>query len=101
MKKIIITGVAGFIGSALASILSKEYEIIGIDKQYWTGFDFLHEQGRKVTFFQTDINDSLPGFTKDIYAVILSDQSESNCFHRLIVERGVLLCRAVMEIFLG
>ena len=31
MKKILITGVAGFIGARLATLLNDAYEIIGID----------------------------------------------------------------------
>lgn len=62
MKKIIITGVAGFIGSHLANNLKDRYEIIGIDREWWGGCE-------KSSFHQVDICDKLPDID-NVYAVI-------------------------------
>lgn len=61
-KKVVITGVSGFIGSALADYLDKDYDIIGIDREKWEG-----QKDRP--FFKKDINDGLVDMD-DIYAVI-------------------------------
>ena len=62
-SRIIITGISGFIGNALAHYLSKDYQIIGIDKVEW------EDKVPKSMFFKFDINDNLPSFD-NIYAVI-------------------------------
>ncbi len=65
-KKVIITGVSGFIGSNLAKWLSDEYKIIGIDKNPWDGFKKIKD----AVFFQIDLTkDKLSDFD-DVYAVI-------------------------------
>jgi len=61
-KKVIITGISGFIGSNLAEFLDTDYYIIGIDRNQWKN------QGDR-PFFLRDINDKLPDL-HDIYAVI-------------------------------
>jgi len=63
-KKIIITGISGFIGSNLARHLIKKgnYDIIGIDKVN-------RDIPKEVKFYLLNINDELPSF-KDVYAVI-------------------------------
>jgi len=62
LKKIVITGVSGFIGFNLARYLGTDYEIIGIDKEPW-------KDSACYKFYQQDINDPLPNI-KDVYAVI-------------------------------
>ena len=56
MKKILITGVAGFIGSNLADKLLKNggYEIIGIDN---LSYGVREQVPEKVKFFELDIRD--------------------------------------------
>jgi UDP-glucuronate 4-epimerase len=61
-EKVIITGISGFIGSALAEWLDKDYTIIGIDRVQWKN------KGDR-QFFNQDINDPLPDL-EDIFAVI-------------------------------
>jgi len=71
MKKIIITGISGFIGSALADQLlpfnindefEEEYSIVGIDRMNWK-----NQNGR--LFYHQDINDPLPDID-EVYAVV-------------------------------
>ncbi len=66
MKKIVITGSVGFIGSALVKSLRDKYEIIGIDRVKYNTED---ENIAYHDFYHQDINKPLPNF-KDIYAVI-------------------------------
>jgi nucleoside-diphosphate-sugar epimerase len=67
VKKIIITGSSGFIGSNLVEYLSKtpsEFEIIGIDREL-----FPRETKTPFINYIQDINDPLPDI-QDVYAVI-------------------------------
>ena len=66
MKKILITGVAGFIGSNLADRLIKDgnYEIIGIDN---LSYGIKEQIPNGVTFYQLDIRDkSIYSLFKDV-----------------------------------
>lgn len=62
-KKVIISGVAGFIGNRLAEYLSSKYKVIGIDREFWSiRFD-------NSPFYHQDINEPLPEID-NVYAVI-------------------------------
>jgi len=63
MKKILITGVSGFIGTHLAKYLQKKYQVIGIDKV------LPDKPIQFVEYYQEDINDK-PAFRNRVYAVI-------------------------------
>lgn len=61
MKKILITGIAGFIGSNLADRLIKEgYEVVGIDN---LSYGIVEQVSPKVEFHKLDIR------SKDIYPI--------------------------------
>src|SRR5438874_4533012 len=62
MQKILITGVAGFIGSNLADRLLKEgnYEVYGIDN---LAYGVKEQIPKEVTFYETDIR------SKEIYSL--------------------------------
>jgi len=68
-NKIIITGSSGFIGSALTQKLSKDYNIIGIDRKSPSGVLMDIRSKGNFNYFLQDINDKLPDI-KDVYAVI-------------------------------
>lgn len=65
-KKILITGSSGFIGSAITKFLSKDYDIIGVDRK-----PILDELKSIENYkhYQYDIVEQLPD-ESDIYAVI-------------------------------
>jgi len=65
MKKVIITGIDGFIGTALCCKLMEKYHIIGIDRNNKNGY----KNTETFEFYHQDINDSLPDI-EDIFAVI-------------------------------
>lgn len=66
-KKIVITGVAGFVGSHIAeTALAKGYEVIGIDN-YSSGVNYTPSD---VNFHSRDINDNLKDIMKGADAVI-------------------------------
>ena len=63
MSKVVITGVSGFIGSALADYLTNiGYEVIGIDRLAW-----VNQKDRE--FYLQDINDILPNI-RDVDVVV-------------------------------
>jgi len=62
-KKIIITGISGFICSHLAEHLRRKYKIIGIDRE---APGIIHQD---IEFFGQDINEPLPDID-NVYAVI-------------------------------
>ena len=61
-KKVVITGISGFIGSNLAEYLDTDYDIVGFDREPWK------DQNDR-PFFKQDINDPLTDL-HDVYAVI-------------------------------
>lgn len=59
-KKVLITGVAGFIGSNLAEyLLSSGFQVVGIDNLSTGNLDFLQAplSNRKFTFYEIDLQD--------------------------------------------
>jgi dTDP-glucose 4,6-dehydratase len=65
MKKIIITGGLGFIGSNLINILKNNYFIINIDKvTYASNFNNINSNIKNYLFYKQDINNK--AFIKDI-----------------------------------
>lgn len=66
MKKLLITGASGFIGSALSSMLSEEYKVVGLYNKHKPKFD------NKITWEQADllckkkVNDLLHQYSPDI-----------------------------------
>jgi dTDP-glucose 4,6-dehydratase len=65
MKKIIVTGGLGFIGSNLINILKNNYFIINIDKvTYASNFNNINSNIKNYSFYKQDINNK--AFIKDI-----------------------------------
>ena len=65
MKKIIVTGGLGFIGSNLINILKNKYFIINIDKvSYASNFNNIDENIKNYKFYKQDINNKI--FIKNI-----------------------------------
>jgi UDP-glucose 4-epimerase len=59
-KKVVITGVAGFIGSNLAEdLLSRNFQVVGVDNLSTGNLDFLQAalSNRKFTFYKIDLQD--------------------------------------------
>jgi len=56
MKKVLVTGVCGFIGSHLAEVLLKEYKVVGIDNcSLGTKENIRHIKNVNFTFHEVDI----------------------------------------------
>jgi dTDP-glucose 4,6-dehydratase len=65
MKKVIVTGGLGFIGSNLINILVKKYFVINIDKvTYASNFKNIHPNIKNYKFYKKDINNKV--FIKNI-----------------------------------
>ena len=65
MKKVIVTGGLGFIGSNLINILKKKYFIINIDKvTYASNFNNIRPEIKNYQFYKQDINNKI--FIKNI-----------------------------------
>jgi len=65
MKKVIVTGGLGFIGSNLINILNKKYFVINIDKvSYASNFNNINSK-KNYVFYKQDINNKL--FIKNIF----------------------------------
>ena len=66
MKKVIITGGLGFIGSNLINILKKKYFVINIDKvTYASNFNNINPEIKNYQFYKQDINNKI--FIKNIF----------------------------------
>jgi len=82
-KVILITGVAGFIGSNLADRLIKEgYRVIGIDN---LSAGIMEQVPKEVEFHQVDIR------SKDIFPII----AKANIVFHLAAKNSVVECQAV------
>ena len=71
MKKILITGVAGFLGSNLANFLiEKNYEVIGIDNLIGGDLDNIN---KKVKFYNFDCQnfEKINKLCKDVIVYII------------------------------
>ena len=65
MKKVIVTGGLGFIGSNLINILKEKYFVINIDKvTYASNFNNIRPEIKNYQFFKQDINNKI--FIKNI-----------------------------------
>ena len=65
MKKVIVTGGLGFIGSNLINILEKKYFVINIDKvTYASNFKNINSSIKNYKFYKQDINNKI--FIKSI-----------------------------------
>jgi dTDP-glucose 4,6-dehydratase len=65
MKKVIVTGGLGFIGSNLINILKKKYFVINIDKvTYASNFNNISPEIKNYQFYKQDINNKI--FIKNI-----------------------------------
>lgn len=65
MKKVIVTGGLGFIGSNLINILKKKYFVINIDKvTYASNFNNISPEIKNYLFYKQDINNKI--FIKNI-----------------------------------
>ena len=65
MKKVIVTGGLGFIGSNLINILKKKYFVINIDKvTYASNFKNIDSKIKNYKFYKQDINNKI--FVKKI-----------------------------------
>jgi len=71
MKKVLITGVSGYIGSVLSAVLHAEgYEVIGLDCNYYEGCLVPSCSMPTVTLIKKDIRDIAIQDLEGIYAVI-------------------------------
>jgi UDP-glucose 4-epimerase len=67
MKKIAVTGCAGFVGSWICEkALAKGYQVVGLDN-FGSGVDFTPD---KVEFYKVDLNSNISTFIKDVDAVV-------------------------------
>lgn len=85
MKKILITGICGFIGSNLAKRLLDEYEIIGVDNLITGNMDNIKPIIDKIEFYNIDICNTEFAFldNKKIHYIIHLACPASPIFYKL------------------
>ena len=75
MKKILITGCSGYIGSHLCKLLEPDYEIHGLD--------IIEPQHPVKEFFQVDINKPFMSTNDDEYVVLVPPNYQGKNVHVL------------------